>query len=144
LYRAGIVWPRALFSWQSTAAVPRPVISCVVPPGNAADAGPLNTTTTTTVSATSACGGAPGTNVTVTEHTVTLHVYIAEAFGKVWRLDMHRNTDGYITTTGATLTPTLVVDRSQFPASQRMRTLLFGLMAGRATSDQPPLSFELL
>jgi hypothetical protein len=142
LYRAGIVWPRALFSWQSTAAVPRTVISCVVPPGAAA-AGPLNATTISIPTA-DACGGAPGTNVTVTEHTVTLHVYVAEAFGKVWRLDLHRNTDGYITTTGATLTPTLVVDRSQFPASQRMRMLLSGLMAGRATSDQPPLSFELL
>ena len=140
LYRAGIVWPRALYSWQSITAIQRTMISCIAALGTTASA------TDAGVITDGACGGAvgAGSNVTLTEQAVTMHVYVAETFGKVWRLDLTRDANGYMTSSAANLAPVLVVDQSQFPASQRLRGVLTGLMAGRATSEQPPLSFELL
>ena len=75
LYKMGIIWPVALVSWQSIHLVNRTVASCVVNANPSPSPSPGS----------SACGGygAPYTNVTYEEQTVVLHVYVAEALGKV-------------------------------------------------------------
>ena len=88
LYKMGIIWPVALVSWQSIHLVNHTVASCVVNANPSPSPDPSAVITPSPGS--SACGGygVPYTNVTYEEQTVVLHVYIAEALGKV-RTTLH-------------------------------------------------------
>ena len=58
-------------------------------------------------------------------------------------MDLTRGINGVITPTSLT-SPVLVLDQSNFQSSLRLRQVLQDLMVNRATSEPPPLSYELI